>query len=81
MVVAVGPFVLQGVRQATNAGGSGSINGQSVSAASSFLSANFAITPEVLLFGVVVTIGIGLAGSAVPILRASRLRPAEALRS
>jgi putative ABC transport system permease protein len=75
-----GPAVLQSIQNATNAGGSGTINGQSVSSASSFLSATFSLSPEVILLGVALCVGIGLAGSAIPILRAVRLRPSEAMR-
>ncbi len=41
---------------------------------------SFAITPTELVLGVVVTVGFGLAGSLYPMVRALRLKPAEALR-
>ncbi len=42
---------------------------------------NFSITPELLAIGIVVTFAFGLIGSLYPILRALRLKPAEALRN
>ncbi len=43
-------------------------------------SVSFSVTPEVVLTGVLVTIGFGVVGACYPILRALRLRPSEALR-
>jgi ABC-type antimicrobial peptide transport system permease subunit len=41
---------------------------------------SFSITPELLVLGVGVTVVFGVVGALYPILRAVRLRPAEALR-
>ena len=41
---------------------------------------SFALTPYEVLLGVAVTFGFGLVGSLYPIVRALRLKPAEALR-
>jgi len=41
---------------------------------------SFSITPEVLLLGVLVTFAFGIVGSLYPIVRALRLKPAEAVR-
>ncbi len=43
-------------------------------------SINFSLTPYEVLLGAAVTAGFGLVGSLYPMLRALRLRPAEALR-
>lgn len=45
-----------------------------------FSAVSFSLTPEVIALGVLVTVGFGVIGAAYPILRALRLRPAEALR-
>ena len=83
--VLAGPLVLQSVQQSANAGGSGTIysgsSAHSVSAASQFLAATFEVTPSTLLLAVLVTVCIGLVGAILPILRAARLRPAEAMRA
>ena len=41
---------------------------------------SFALTPYEIVLGVAVTFGFGLVGSLYPIVRALRLKPAEALR-
>ena len=38
------------------------------------------LTPELVLVGLLITIGVGILGSLYPIIRALRLKPAEALR-
>jgi putative ABC transport system permease protein len=40
----------------------------------------FAVTPEVLVFGVTITVGFGLVGALYPAMKALLLRPTEALR-
>ncbi|MDA4136128.1 MAG: ABC transporter permease [Thaumarchaeota archaeon] len=43
-------------------------------------SVHFALTPETVILGAVVTIGFGVVGALYPTIRSVRLRPAEALR-
>ena len=43
-------------------------------------SVHFAVTPDTVILGAVVTVGFGVAGALYPTVRSVRLRPAEALR-
>lgn len=43
-------------------------------------SIKFSITPEIIMLGIAVTIGFAVLGAIYPIVRAIRLKPAEALR-
>jgi putative ABC transport system permease protein len=78
--ILLGPYILQSVVQSANSSGSQVINGQSVSAASSFLSVSFGVTPELIVLAIGVTLGIGVVGALYPVVRAVRMRPSEALR-
>ena len=40
----------------------------------------FQLTPELVFIGLLITIGVGILGSLYPIIRALKLKPAEALR-
>ncbi len=72
----LGPTVAQYVAGTGGGGGPGGMR-----FAGGFLgSISFSLTPYEVLLGAVVTVGFGLVGSLYPMLRALRLKPAEALR-
>lgn len=74
----LGPTVAQVV---AGGGGGGPGGGAPGGFAGGFLGTiNFSLTPTTILLGVAVTVGFGIGGALYPIIRALRLRPAEALR-
>lgn len=79
----LGPTVAQWVAGSASSGSGGGGRFFSGGGFASRLVGNvsFSITPEVLVLGIVVTFLFGLLGSLYPILRALRLKPAEALRN
>lgn len=78
--VGLGPSVAQLVANSSSApsGGGGRFFGNFASRLIGGVS--FSITPEILALGIAVTFAFGLIGSLYPILRALRLKPAEAVR-
>lgn len=85
IVVAIwmGPYLDKYVVSTTGTSGGTGISGEvnSLLGISSYFNGlSFQLTPEVLLIGALVTLGIGALGSIYPLLRAIQLRPSEALR-
>lgn len=60
--------------------GSGDVTGSSGGANPFLQNVHFALTPEVLVLGAVITVSFGLLGALYPALRALLLRPTDALR-
>jgi ABC-type antimicrobial peptide transport system permease subunit len=76
----LGPTVAQSIAGSAAGGTGGRFFGGGGFASRLIGSVSFSLTPEILLVAVVVTFAFGLIGSLYPIVRALRLRPAEALR-
>jgi ABC-type antimicrobial peptide transport system permease subunit len=76
----VGPSVAQMVAGSAAGGGYGGRGFGGGFASRLIGSVNFSLTPEVVVVAVAVTFAFGIVGSLYPIVRALRLRPAEALR-
>jgi ABC-type antimicrobial peptide transport system permease subunit len=77
----LGPTVAQSIAGSAVAGSSGGrFFGGGGFASRLIGSVNFSLTPELVAVAVAVTFAFGIIGSLYPIVRALRLRPAEALR-
>ncbi|MDA4132613.1 MAG: ABC transporter permease, partial [Thaumarchaeota archaeon] len=60
--------------------GAAFVGGPSTTAASSTLAITPAISPELMVFAILLAIAVGTFGGLIPAWRASRLNPVEALR-
>lgn len=80
--IALGPTVAQYVASSQTSSGGGPGGGRFFGNFASRLigGVSFSLTPEIVLLGAAVTIAFGVVGSIYPIVRALRLKPAEAVR-
>jgi len=85
--LAAGPMIAQSLlgtagtlNSLANSPGNGDVIGKSSSGNPLLQHVQYAVTPEVFLLGISITLGFGLLGAFYPVIKALLLRPTEALR-